>query len=169
MRVSQISLYNHLYVFFFALTHTLCSLCLKSETASSLSEHARLARPELLSPESAHRALPPTQEERPRTSGSHSGDTYRSTTPSQPPWPIEFISMPGRSSSGERDSQYSRSRSRGADEHYQMSPIPEGIIYPDTPLRGHSSQGHRRSKDSELSSSPAPLQRPISLFSDQAE
>ncbi|OJA18728.1 hypothetical protein AZE42_11121, partial [Rhizopogon vesiculosus] len=139
-----------------------------SETASSPSEHAQQARPELLSPESAHRSLPPTHEEHAQTSGSHLGDprdTYRSTTPSQLPWPVGFMPIAPPSST-ERDSQHSRSRSRGPDEHYQMSPIPEGIMYPDTPLRSH---GYRRSKESEPSSSPAPLQRPISLFSDPGE
>ncbi|OJA11806.1 hypothetical protein AZE42_12101 [Rhizopogon vesiculosus] len=37
-----------------------------SETASSLSEHVRQARPESLSLESAHRSLPPTHEEHAR-------------------------------------------------------------------------------------------------------
>jgi len=149
-----------------ALKHVLYLSSLKSETASSPSEHAHQTRPELLSPESAHRALPPTQEEHPRTSGSYSGDardTYHSNMSSQAPWPVGFTPIPGAPSS--RDSQRSRSRS----EHYQMSPIPEGIMYPDTPLRAQSSHGRRRSKESELSSSPAPLQRPISLFSDQGE
>ncbi|KAJ8580591.1 hypothetical protein M405DRAFT_938679 [Rhizopogon salebrosus TDB-379] len=145
-----------------------------SETASSPSEHAQETRPELLSPESAaHRSLPPTHEEHLRTSGSHLGDTrdtYCSTTPSKPPWPVGFMPIQGTPpSSIEWDSLHSRSRSRGPDEHYQMSPIPEGVMYPDTPLRAQSSHGRRRSKHSEISSSPAPLQRPISLFSDQGE
>jgi hypothetical protein len=31
-------------------------------------------------------------------------------------------------------------------------PIPEGVMYPDTPLRAQSSHGRRRSKHSEISS-----------------
>ncbi|KAG1723533.1 uncharacterized protein EDB91DRAFT_1255604 [Suillus paluster] len=151
-----------------------------SDEASTPSEHTHNSHLELLSPESAHRPLPPSHEERSR-SESQSQDAhsiYRSTTPVKPQWPAGFMSIPGAPPS---DSQHPRSRSRGPDEHYQMSPIPEGITYPDTPLRAQSSHGHRRSQEShyrpqeshyrpqesERSSSPAPLQRPISLFSDQ--
>ncbi|OAX35845.1 hypothetical protein K503DRAFT_773067, partial [Rhizopogon vinicolor AM-OR11-026] len=85
--------------------------------------------------------------------------------PSQALWPAGFMPITPPSSM-ERDSQHYRSRSREPDDHYQMSPIHEGVMYSDTPLRARSSHGHRRSKESERSSSPAPLQRPISLFSD---
>ncbi|OJA08834.1 hypothetical protein AZE42_08937 [Rhizopogon vesiculosus] len=114
-----------------------------SEMTLSLSEHTQQARPELLSPESTRRSLPPTHEEYTQTSGSHLGDphdTYRSTTPSQPPCPVGLMPVAPPPSSKERGSQHSRSRSRGPDEHYQMSLIPEGIMYPNMPLRSH---GHR--------------------------
>ncbi|KAG1719283.1 hypothetical protein EDB19DRAFT_1836899 [Suillus lakei] len=140
-----------------------------SDEASTPSEHTHQSHLELLSPDAAaHRPLPPSHEERSRTSERHSQDAhsaYRSTTPAQPPWPAGF--MPVQGAPPEPVSQYPRSKSRGPDEHYQMSPVPEGIIYPDPPLRAPSSHGHRRPQESERSSSPAPLQRPISLFSDQ--
>lgn len=165
-----------------------------SDEASTPSEHTHLSRLELLSPDAAaHRPLPPAQSyeerDRSRVPEGRSGDAhgvYRSSTAAQaqPSWP----EAPGRERERDRDrdsqsqSQYSRSRSRGPEdrdrEHglYQMSPIPEGITYPDTPLRAPSSHsqrqnhsyshGQRRKPESEASSSPA-LQRPISLFSDQ--
>ncbi|KAG0694828.1 hypothetical protein DFH29DRAFT_300959 [Suillus ampliporus] len=141
-----------------------------SDEASTPSERTHHSHLELLSPESAHRPLPPSHEERSRTSESRSQDahnTYRSATPVKPQWSSGLMHIPGAPPSLDRDSQHSRSRSRGPDEHYQMSPIPEGVTYPDTPLRAPSSHGHRRTHESERSSSPAPLQRPISLFSDQ--
>ncbi|KAG2140954.1 uncharacterized protein EDB93DRAFT_1161207 [Suillus bovinus] len=140
-----------------------------SDEASTPSEHTHRSRLELLSPDSANRPLPPSHEERSRTSERHSQDShgaYRSTTPTQPPWPAGFVPVTG-AALPEPVSQYPRSRSRGPDEHYQMAPIPEGVTYPEPPMRVSSSHEHRRPQESERSSSPAPLQRPISLFSDQ--
>lgn len=142
-----------------------------SDEASTPSEHTQQSHLELLSPDTALRPLPPSHEERSRTSERHSQDShdaYHSTAPTQPAWPAGFMPVSGEPP--EPTSQYPpRSRSRGPDELYQMSPIPEGITYPEPPLRAPSSHGHRRPKESESerSSSPAPLQRPISLFSDQ--
>lgn len=139
-----------------------------SDEASTPSEHTHQSHPELLSPDVANRPLPPSHEERSQTSERYSQDShgaYRSTSPTQPPWPAGFIPVSG--APPEPVSQYPRSRSRGPDEHYQMSPIPEGITYPEPPQRAPSSHGYRRPQESEPSSSPAPLQRPISLFSDE--
>lgn len=142
-----------------------------SDEASTPSEHTHHSHLELLSPDTALRPLPPSHEERSRTSDRHSQDShgaYHSTAPTQPSWPAGFVPVSG--APPEPASQYPRSRSRGSDEHYQMSPIPEGITYPESPLRAPSSHGHRLPQESESeSSSPAPLQRPISLFSDQDE
>ncbi|KAG1813054.1 hypothetical protein EV424DRAFT_1541929 [Suillus variegatus] len=138
-----------------------------SDEASTPSDHSHQAHHHLLSPDVANRPLPPVHEES-RTSERHSQDShgaYQSTTPTQPPWPAGFMPVSGEPP--EPGSQYPRSRSRGPDEHYQMSPIPEGISYPEPPMRISSSHGHRHPQESERSSSPAPLQRPISLFSDQ--
>ncbi|KAG1747290.1 hypothetical protein EDD22DRAFT_273326 [Suillus occidentalis] len=139
-----------------------------SDEASSPSEHTHQSHLELLSPDAANRPLPPSHEERSRTSERHSQGShgsYRSTAPTQPQWPAGF--MPVSGAPPEPVSQYPRSRSRGPDEHYQMSPIPEGITYPEPPMRTPSSHEHHRPQESERSCSPAPLGRPISLFSDQ--
>lgn len=143
-----------------------------SDEASTPSEHTHHSHIELLSPDAALRPLPPPHEDRSQTSERHSQDShgaYRSTAPMQPSLPAGF--MPVSGAPPELVSQYPRSRSRGPDDHYQMSPIPEGITYPEPPMRAPSSHGNRRPQESESepSSSPAPLGRPISLFSDQDE
>lgn len=59
--------------------------------------------------------------------------------------------------------------------HYAVAPVPEGVVYPDPPVRPSTaadvasptkSRSGTRRRVSSFGASPAPLNRPLSIFSD---
>ncbi|KIJ63436.1 hypothetical protein HYDPIDRAFT_113453 [Hydnomerulius pinastri MD-312] len=146
-----------------------------SESASNASNEGTVTRPELLSPESANRPLPPskddhTQEHHRSSSSQHQprqhpqqqqyqqylhDPTQRSATPSAP-WPAGF--MPVSLGKGEREREregggrHARSKSamgRGAvvGGEYEMAPLPPGVTYPAPPIRPQTSHRQHRERD----------------------
>ncbi|KAH7919799.1 hypothetical protein BV22DRAFT_1050814 [Leucogyrophana mollusca] len=156
-----------------------------SESPSNASEHT-VTRPELLSPDTANRPVPLPGEgasrEPPQQQQQQQQQQPRQSTPA-PAFPAGFVPLSEPSTSSQRSQSRAAHRDRAAGERYDVSPVPPGVSYPAPPGRprpsappedyfSHQRPSSRPSAPPEdyfsrqRSTSPAPLQRPISLFTD---
>ncbi|EGO22044.1 hypothetical protein SERLADRAFT_441263 [Serpula lacrymans var. lacrymans S7.9] len=158
-----------------------------SESQSNGSETA-VTHPELLSPDAASRSVQLPSEDLSHSNQSHQtshtshqaqpADSGSSSSPTPSYWPAGFIPLSGPPPSPPTQSEQRRPASRAASRGaYDIAPVPSGVLYPEPPSRpqtssenrpypSHRDAGLTRLGYDDRSLSPAPLQRPISIFND---